>query len=139
MDSDVEDGDAKSYTVRRMENKEKRWCRRNGDAVKLSEKAGNKEIIEDFMKMRDQDNIASSTESSNLSTIRKNRGHLFEYFDSWLEYKSSIDPSYSLDRHLALDTDQFLEVEDSREGVSSVAGPDGKGYPSRHKEMLKSY
>ena len=48
MDSDVEDGDAKSYTVRRMENKEKRWCRRNGDAVKLSEKAGNKELIEDI-------------------------------------------------------------------------------------------
>ena len=96
MDSDIEVGDSRLFTEMRILNKEKRWCSRKEGSIELplSAKPGNKDVIDDFMKLKDSDNIASGTESKSLSTLRKHRGHLLNI--RILGWRTALDLTRSI-------------------------------------------
>ena len=160
-DSDFELNDDKSFTEARLEMKRLRFAyftpkclpifkiyffrmeRRNGLQLtpKLSELEPNVKIIQEFDMYLKTLKFKLDTTSSELSTLRKQQGHLFLYSDSLLNFLSSRIPDYNLECHFK-PMDKCVEVEDptSAEGwIQSVGGPSGKENPGRRKEMLKSH
>ena len=109
---------------------------------KLCDLEKNAGIILEFESFLRNLKFDTSSNGSDLSTIRKVKGHLFHYEDSLLQFQSKTTPHYNLERHFTPMAEDFLEVTDptcSHGWLQSIAGPSGKDLPGRRKEMLKSH
>jgi hypothetical protein len=107
---------------------------------KLCELEPNAQLIKEFELFLK--NLKFDSSSSELSTLRKQQGHLFLYNDSLLQFLSGRIPNYNLECHFKPMEKDFVEVEDptSADGwIQSVGGASGKENPGRRKEMLKSH
>jgi hypothetical protein len=111
-------------------------------APKLCDLEANSQIITEFEAFLRNVKFDTSSSGSDLSTIRKMKGHLFHYPDSLLQFQSDKIPNFSLKRYFSPNSEMFLEVKDPsvvNGWMSSVAGSSGKENPGRRKEMLKSH
>ena len=121
-----------------------RWKRRdNVETVqKLSEIEANAIFISEFENFLKALKFETNTNDSNLSTIRKNLGHLFYYEDSMLSFQSKHIEDYNLSRHINPLAKDFLQVSDPTMvggWIQAIGGATGKEEPGRRKEMLKSH
>ena len=142
--TDYDDSDTEEYTKSRGEMKRLRYEERNVsvDQTKVFELVENASIIDEFEEFLRSSKFDNPNNTGDLSTVRKNMGHLFFYPDSMLKYEFSQDNTYNLMLHFAPMKDNFLEVADptTKTGwIHSIGGPDGKDNPGRRKEQLKSH
>ena len=139
-----EDIDSEEETDLRREMKKLRYEDRNVSAnqTKVCEQEENAGIIKEFEVFIRDLKFDNPNNKGDLSTIRKNLGHLFLYQDSLLEYEVAKDGKYNLMRLFTPKSTGFLEVSDpttSSGWIRSIGGPDGKSNPGRRKEQLKSH
>ena len=143
-DSDYEEGDTKTFTIKRMARKASRQDMRNkteegGQVFELEKKS---EIISRFEDYMNNKKLATSKDPSKISTLKKHKGHLFTYNDSLLNFEIKRDPSFNLERLISPLAEDFLELKDPTEvrgWMSSMGGASGKEFPSRRKESLKAH
>ena len=144
FDSDYEDSDREDFTEIRLEMKKIRLERRKASEMqlKLCQLDMNAGIIDEFENYLRLQKFDTSTSDTDLSTVRKMKGHLFNYPDSLLQFQTDAIPDYNLGRHLTPLSEDFLEVSDPTNlngWIQSIGGPGGKLQPGRRKEMLKSH
>lgn len=107
---------------------------------KLCESEPNSKIIKEFeLYLR---SLKFDKSCSELSTLRKQQGHLFLYQDSLLNFLTGRNPDYNLECHFKPLESVFMEVEDPTSAggwIQSAGGSSGRDNPGRRKEMLKSH
>ena len=141
VDSDHEDGDAEKFTEERMSRKLIRQENRSKpqEIVDLDKLPHNAGFIERFEKWMNNRKLDTSNTPEKLSTLRKQKGHLFTYHDSYLVFETKKDPLFSLDRLVNPKREDFLEISNplNVEGWISSLNEGGKQQPIRRKECLK--
>ena len=143
-DSDYEHGDGEEFTAKRMSRKADRQKNRNHtqQKIELDKMEKNSRIINRFEKYINNKKMDTSQDPSKLSTLRKQKGHLFTYHDSLLSFETNKDPLFNLERLTNPLSDDFLELDDPTavDGwMRSMAGENGKEQPSRRKDALKAH
>ena len=143
-DTDCEDLDNEEYTKARREMKRLRYEERNVSVnqTKICELEENAIIIKEFEDFLRNLKFENPNNTGDLSTVRKNMGHLFFYPDSLLEFELTHYDAYNLMRHFTPMSDDFLQVTDPTmyDGwIHAIGGPDGKSNPGRRKEQLKTH
>ena len=88
-------------------------------------------VVEDMQKYMEKESFVTSTNKSNLSTIRKIIGYLFKWEDSLLNFEYSKSPSFNLSRLINFQSDDHLQIRDPRDWIDSISGDDGKENPGR--------
>ena len=110
---------------------------------KLTEVVTNAKFISKFETYLAHSKQGSCKEPTDLSSYKKDIGHLFKYDDSFLTFMTKMfGPDYNLSRHLNPNSEDFMELPDPTgvgQWISSIAGKSGRELPSRRKEMLKSH
>ena len=111
--------------------------------LKLTEDDANAKFIVKFESFLAHSKLGSNKEPTDLSSFKKDIGHLFNYDDSFLMFMTQLfGDDYNLSRHLHPNSEDFMELPDPTvvgQWISSIAGKSGKELPSRRKEMLKAH
>ena len=114
--------------------------RNNIEAVPdLSSLEGNSEVIEQFTKWWKEAGSSCVTVNKDTSTLRGSLTNLFHNQDSFLNFQTSSDGSFSLSRLLLFTSENFLSLPSPISWISKIGGSSGQDMPSRRTEMLKSY
>ena len=80
---------------------------------KLTEVEANSRFIKKFEAFLVHSKMGSSKEPRDLSSFKKQIGHLFTYEDSFLNFMTSKRGSdYNLSRHLNPNKEEFIELPD---------------------------
>ena len=116
-----------------------RWRRRNINEVNLWEVDGNLKFLNDFEKELKACKFSTSTPTCDLTTVKKQMGFLCKYNDSFLNYLTSKDGRFTMDRWLDIDSENFLELEDPLNWIRTVGGTSGKENPARQIDMYKMF
>ena len=141
VDSDFYEEDDPIFTMNRTEMKKKRYLRRNLEAsfVEIADLPGNISIVNGFRDYLTKKCNLSSNNDKN-STLSLSMGHLFLYNDSYLNFLTSKDESFRLDRLFDFNNDsRMITISSPLNWIAVTGGATGKERPSRQLEQLKSH
>ena len=136
-DSDFEEDDEEEYTNHRLEMKKVRQMKRNTVTAgeEISDRPGNVDFIKSF-----QEFLVRQCNDGKKSTVVFTMGHMFNYNDSWLNFMTSKDKNFLLDRLLDFkNSGNFVTLSSPMNWLAVTGGPTGKDQPSRQLEQLKAH
>ena len=141
MDSDYYEEDDPLFTFNRTEMKKKRHLRRNLDTGcdEIAEQPGNVTVINGFREyLIKKCNLSSNNDQK--STLSLSMGHLFLYNDSYLNFLTSRDENFRLERLFDFNDDNnMITISSPLNWIAVTGGPSGKEHPSRQLEQLKAH
>ena len=137
-DSDTEDGFSFCHQFELTENRHQRRNSISPEA-KLDTIQQNKDVISQFISWWKASGASCVTTNKKTSTIRMTLNYLFHNKDSFLNYQTSQNKDFNLQRLKSFNTEDYLALPSPVSWVAVVGGKSGQLQPSRRKEMLKSH
>lgn len=135
LDSDI------LITKKRQERKKVRLMNRNNieASIDLTEIKENKEFIQNFNRWL-TNKTSLQTTNPKPDNISSKMGHAFSHHDSFLNYMTSKNAKFNLNRLIDFkNKDNFLAIESPVEWISCASGSDPTANPTRHKDQLKTH
>ena len=136
IDSDYDenfDVDIETTRNRQERKKVRHYNRDNADHLELAEQPENAMFIEQFLDWL-KSITKMSTTNENCSTINFSVGHGWDYYDSFLNFQCSEDPTFNLNRLIDFrNKENFLFISSPVSWILKAS----QGNPTRCSEQLK--
>ena len=107
--------------------------------ISLEKLPENKKFYSGFVDWWKNIGANNVTKNKDTSTLRMTTNYIFLNDDSYLNYQSSKNPEFNLDRLVAFGSEEYLALPSPTSWLAEVGGKSGRLMPSRRKEMLKCF
>ena len=107
--------------------------------ISLEKLPENKKFYSGFVDWWKNIGANNVTKNKDTSTLRMTTNYIFLNDDSYLNYQSSKNPEFNMDRLVAFGSEEYLALPSPMSWLAEVGGKSGRLMPSRRKEMLKCF